>query len=547
MSIFSSSKCVLLLSDEGIGVYDAGADRVRSVELIPWNTEDFEDAVAETILKKCRGKSVTIVNDMVEQHYRKERIPKVSPLDRANIIKRRVATAFPAYPIRSALKLGEKLSAKDGQAAGDSYLFAAVPLSENIKKTLAAVQRSYVSVSGFCLLPVESSRMVHALSKKLAKISENPSTWTIFVGQHQNGGLRQIVTKNGDLALTRITPISDSDTDHDRWASDVASELKGTMSYLTRFGFDAMDGLDVIVVANKSVADSLEARVDFECNLNVLTAGEAARLLDMRIGSQSDERYADPLHIGWLAKKKSLVLPLQVAQLDSISGPAKAASVVALLLAAGCLYFGYVTASQLMDWAKISQDFDAAQMTLEAVKLEHEAEIEKKKSMGVDFALIEESTKVYQTYERKAMKPLRTFELIGRALGPDIHINGMNVTASGQDAPVIGGTEHNPPPVEETAEGADGTNALPEMQKYDVVINIRFPAALDPEKGVQKIADLEKRLKKNLPKHQVRIIKQVADLTYTGSFVGEASSQKNKDGEKKEDYEARILIRGELL
>ncbi len=233
MAIFGPSRCVLLLSDEGLNIYDSSS-RVQLVDTIPWETQDFEDAAAELIRKKCRGKSILILNDMVEQHYRKERIPKVSPFDRANIIKRRVSAAFPSYPMRSAIKLKERAPDRDGQQGGDIYLFAAVPLSESVRKTLDAVQKSYASIAGFCLLPVESASMIHALSKKLAKRGEGAATWTIFVGQHQSGGLRQIVTKNGELALTRMTPIVDSDIDQDAWTSDVSNELKGTMSYLSR-------------------------------------------------------------------------------------------------------------------------------------------------------------------------------------------------------------------------------------------------------------------------------------------------------------------------
>ena len=89
-------------------------------------------------------------------------------------------------------------------------------------------------------------------------------------------------------------------------------------------------------------------------------------------------------------------------------------------------------------------------------------------------------------------------------------------------------------------------NAPVAPKEYEVVLRIIFPAELAPEKGVQKIDELEKRLQSNLPAHKVSIIKQVADLSYTGNFVGEATSQLNKD-EQKEDYEAQIMIRGTML
>lgn len=540
MSIFSPSRCVLLLSDEGLSVYDAASSRTQLLDTIPWNTQDFEEAVTEVITKKCRGKSVLIFNDMVEQHYRKERVPKVSPLDKANVIKRRVSAAFPSYPIRSAIKLKERAPARDGQGlGGDIYLLAAVPLSENVRKTLNAVQKSYASIVGFSLLPVESASMVHALSKKLAKVTEKAATWTVFVGQHQSGGLRQIVTKNGELALTRMTPIVDSDIDHELWSAEVAGEIKGTMSYLSRFGFDASDGLDVVVIANNSVADKVASKIDFDCNLSVLTAIEAANLLGLKIGRQEDQRYADPLHVAWAGRKAKLTLPLSAPQLDKIAGPAKVATAATIILLAACGYYGYQVFTEASEWTQNASNLSAAEQSLALVKQSHAEEVAKKAAVGVDFLLIENSTKVYQKLDTLAMKPLPVLDAIGRALGPDIHIMSMDIKPT---VTSVLATPEQPPAADPAA--AD-TPAKP--TEYELVIKIVFPAELAPEKGVQKIDELQKRLQASLPDHAVSIIKQVADLSYTGNFVGEATSNTEKSNGEKKDYEAQILIKGTLI
>ena len=538
MSVFSPSRCVLLLSDEGLGIYDTGGG-VQMLDTIPWETQDFEEAVADIIRRKCRGKSILILNDMVEQHYRKERVPKVSTFDRANIIKRRVSAAFPSYPIRSAIKLKEKAPNREGQKSGDIYLLAAVPLSENVRKTLGAVQKSYAAIAGFALLPVESAGMVQALSKKLSKVTEKASVWSIFVGQHQSGGLRQVVTKNGELALTRMTPIVDSDIDHELWASEVANEIKGTMSYLSRFGFDTSDGLDVTVIANNSTADRVASKIDFECNLSVLTSVEAANMLGLKIGRQEEMRYADPLHVAWAGRKAKLDLPLQAAQLDSISGPARMATAASVILAAACCYYGYQTFTHVSAWSKNAGELSTTQQQLVSIRADHAAEVEKKKSVGVDFMLIENSTKVYDKLEKRAMKPLGVFDLIGKSLGADIRITSLDVM------PVEKNTSLDPQTAATPAAPAD-PNAPVAPKEYDIVLRIVFPAELAPEKGVQKVDELEKRLSANLPNHKVSIIKQVADLSYTGNFVGEATSQLNKN-DQKQDYEAQIMIRGAML
>jgi hypothetical protein len=542
MAIFSPSRCVLLLSDEGLNIFDVSG-RVHLLDSIPWETQDFEEAASDIIKKKCRGKSILIVNDMVEQHYRKERVPKVSPFDRSNILKRRVSAAFPSYPIRAAIKLKEKAPAREGQPNGEIYLFAAVPLSENIRKTLDAVQKSYASIAGFSLLPVESSSMIHALSKKLAKRGDSAAMWTVFVGQHQSGGLRQIVTKNGELALTRMTPIIDTDIDQDVWTSEVASELKGTMSYLSRFGFDPADGLDVVIIANNSVADRMVAKVDFECNLSVLTSVEAANLLGIKIGRQEEQRYADPIHIAWAGRKSALTMPLQAAQLDKISGPARVATAASLLLLLGCAWFGYQAFVSAGEWTSNSSRISDITVRVDSLRTQHTAEVEKKKAAGVDFMLIESSTKVFDRLEKQSMKPLSVFETIGHSLGADLHITSMEVKPVGGAASVSLEGQMAP------GSSIVDTSGQPAAQaEYEVVISIILPAALDPKKGVELISGLESRLRANLPQHSVSILKQVADLSYTGNFVGEATSKiQEQQGKEKQDYEAQIVIRGVLI
>lgn len=538
MSLFSPSKCVLLLTDEGLGVYDSSGGRVRLLDTLPWETEDFEDALVD-IIKKSKCSSVLILNDMVEQHYRKERIPKIGGFDKANVIKHRVSAAFPAYPIRSAIKLKEKAVPRDGEEiVGDIYLFAAVPSSENVKKTLGGVKKSYKNIAGFCLLPIESASMVHTLSKKISKAADSGSIWTVFVGQHHGGGLRQIVTKNGELALTRLTPFLDSDEDGDLWASETVNELKGTMSYLSRFGFDPRDGLDVIVIANNTVADKIVSRVDFDCNLNVLTSAEAANILGVPMGRQDDLRYADPLHIAWAAKKKTLTLPLQATELEDISGPANMAMAASVLLFAGCCYFAYDAFNSFSAWSAARTELEMERDKLANVQKEHDQETERKNSTGADYLLIESATQVHDALEKGAMKPLKVIDMVGRALGPDIRLSSMEIKPY-LPPDMVGG-------LTETQEAELDENGNVKPTEFGLVIGIKFPSRLAPEIGVQKVVDLQKRIQQNLPDYNVTIIKQVADLTYTGNFVGETSSQAKTQGEK-QDYEAQIMIRGTML
>ena len=77
LSFLSRNRTVLLISDEALFVYDTSASGVELVDKYDWDDPAFEGNAVDAISKKCGGKPVLILNDMVEQHYRKEKVIKV--------------------------------------------------------------------------------------------------------------------------------------------------------------------------------------------------------------------------------------------------------------------------------------------------------------------------------------------------------------------------------------------------------------------------------------------------------------------------------------
>ncbi|WP_297766608.1 hypothetical protein, partial [uncultured Muriicola sp.] len=297
------SRTVLLVSDEALYIYSTGAKGVRLVDTVPWSAENFIDNVAHILSKDCGGKPVLVLNDMVEQHYRKERIPKVSVMDKQNVIKRKLIVAFQNYPIRAALPLKEKQKGKKDKKSGGLFIFAAIPATEIFNKIIAATRKSLAPIAGFCLLPIESADMVQKLSEKLAPKGQKKTKWKVFIGLHKGGGLRQVVTSNGDLALTRMTPVTENEENIGEWAADVYQEFTATMSYLSRFGFSPEDGLDVIFISESAAGEKLGELIETPCNYHSISSQEAADLLKMPLGYQEDLKYADVLHLGWAGRK----------------------------------------------------------------------------------------------------------------------------------------------------------------------------------------------------------------------------------------------------
>ncbi len=530
------SRCVLLVGDESLYVYNVTYNAARLIDSIPWQAEDFEDNVTELIRKDCRGKPVLILNDMTDQHFKGgQRVPNVGLLDKSNVLKRKLQVAFPNYPIRGALALkqGKASEAFDRSAAaapqqkrlsGGLYLFAAVPMSEPIVKTVRAVQKSLAPISGFCLLPVEASDMVKVLADKLAPRGKKGARWVVFVGQHQNGDLRQVITRDGQLAMTRMTSVIDSDADPHAWAQEVGHEIKATISYLSRFGYTPDDGTDMIVIAGQRAGEAVQGLIDFECNYKTLTAPEAANTLGIDIGVQDEARYADPLHVAWAGRKSRFILPMQAAEVTKIHQPRQMAAAGILLLLAGAGYLGYQLVVQAGALMNTRGQINEERRVFAQAESEYQQEVERMATMGFDVKLIQASINAYESFERDRIGALPVMAKIGEALGNDLFLDKLTVKRVDDRVKVM----------------KDGVETDSTVSRFDVRLNLSFPPTIDPEYGIREISGLERKLKALLPNFKVKTEKQVADPEYTAATSGVAG----KEEETQETYVAEISIKG---
>ncbi len=529
LSFFTPTQTVLLIADEALYIYATSYKGVRLVETVPWAAENFEKNVSTILTKDCGNKPVVIVNDMVEQHYRKERVPVVSAMDKANVLQRKLVVAFPNYPIRAALPLKEKVAKTDKGGAASIYIFAAVPNSEPFVKTMGAARAALVPIVGFGLLPVEASDMVKVLAAKISRKAKSKSTWTVFIGQHHNGGLRQIVTRNGEIALTRMTPIVDKDVDPEQWVGEVNQEFKATMSYLSRFGYAEDDGLDVIAVTNPATGELLENTIDTPCNFKALTVVEAAQLLGIPLGRQDDLRHADILHAAWVGRKRAMLLPMKAKEIDAISRPRRAAVAASALLILGAGFLGYQMLDQYQDVSMLHEDLDEANQRKAQLDVQYQIEIKRKEELGFDVRLVQSSLSVHEELEKENIKTLSLFNGIGHALGRDLRLDQIIVT---KDKPDLAEKILNP------AE-------MFSQSLYQAKMHMTYPSTTNIDKGNQEVRDLRDRLQVTFPAHTIEVTKFLKDYEYTEQIVVETGDLGKND--VAQDFVAEVSIKGPQL
>ena len=531
LSFLTPNRTVLLIADEALYVYVSGARGQRLVESVPWDFENFESHVAGILSKDCGGRPVVIINDMVEQHYRKERVMRrgVSVLDKSQVLRRKLSVAFPSYPIRAFLPLKEKPGKTEKGGASDIYIFAAVPETKQFQATIGAITMALVPVVGYGLLPIESADMVRTLSQKIIPKGSRIQ-WVVFMAQHRHGGLRQIVIKNGELALTRITPVTEEQDNPDVWASEVHQEFNATMSYLTRFGFQSEDGLHVIAVADDEGANALQSLIEDSFGFTSVRSTEAACMLGLPYTELDNPRYADVLHVGWTGRKPKLTLPMKSLKIDKISRPRQTAVAASALLFLAALGMGYMLFNEGSAVGEIMNDLDMNNQKLAQLNLQYQKEVQRKEALGINVRLVQSSIAVYDNLKKTNIHSLELFKDIGDAIGKEMRVDSVVIA--------------RPDPAAITVDlMPDGQPAKP--PHYIATLQMTYPSTTDIDKGNQEVEGLRDRLRALMPKDKIDVTKALKDFSYQEGLVVEAGDLQKED--VSQEFVAAIEIKGAPL
>jgi hypothetical protein len=528
------TRAVVIMMDDGVCVHKVVGNKVKFIGGAPWRASGFEDLIAEFIRQADAG-SVVILNDAVEQHYRKEKVTIPTSFDKANIIKRRLHVAFPSYPMRSAIELKPAASNKKtsddkggkGDKAGNLYLFAAAPSSENFTRIIRAVSMTDCTILGYGLLPLEGASIAKALSQKLVKNwgGTTGAAWSIIIGQHRGGGLRQIVVKDNELALTRVTPVDEPKEGlADVWASDVSQELQATLSYLSRFGYVPEDGLNIILLGNKEYATVLDGMISVPCNFEALSPFNAAELLDIKMFNDEGDHYADGLYASWIGKKLSLELPLKSKEISKVSDSRNTAAIFMYILTA---VFGgvlYLASDEAVSLYRDSRNLEVAKLQMTEIDELYQQEIKRKEEMGIDINLMNGAIGVSNKVASSQVDFLKLLEEVSKGLST-LRIDGF---------------EYRNEPIA----GADGASSLPSgARPFSLKFKFSFPGDINPRDGNTEMDALTARLNGRLKPlgYQAKVSQQLQNLTYTGEVDKEVGVDANKDSIK-EKYKAELLI-----
>ena len=518
-----SKKGVVYLTDDALFVYTASGKSVILKEMYEWGVETLQGDLTKLLQKNYS--SVVVLNDTVDQHYRKERIPKVGVLDAANVVKRRLSMAFPEYPIRTYREIPQPKNIKDQDAAAmKHYLFCACPDNGNIRTVINAIRDSGVGFTGLCLLPMESEGLIQKLSEAMEKKktgflgkskaktkgkkddkSAAKTGWTLFVGQNASGGLRQVVIRNGMLALTRISPIVETDADLSLWCREVERELESTLGYLSRFGYNEGDPLNIIVIANPNASQIFEELGRLEVDVDVIDSKEAMKLVGLKPTKSELLHVSNSLHVGWVAKKVKLAAPMASGVIDSIIKPRLAATAAAAALALGLIGSMYYFSTSIIAYNSNLRNYEVVSAQKNQIDTVYDKEIERKEALGINLKLMQSSYDISEELAQSQIDPLSVFQSIAKSMEGQLKLDSVTVE---KGEPALDAYGYPMPVSNEEGSAAPSRT----------VLKFSFPGSVDIEKGNAAVLDFKSRLEGEFPQAEVKVAKILKEVSYRGEL-----------------------------
>lgn len=548
MVAIGGGRRVLLVGGEGIVLYAPLGRGVERETSISWEVPNFDEQLVEALEGKHKNKSVLVVFDGADQTYRKEEnIPKLSPIDRPRFVKRKLELAFPSYPIRASLEIKppkkkKKLISIKAAAKGEeprrSYLFVALPDTEQLDRIGAALYETGVPVAGFGLLPLESTGMVEALTEKLfGQKGVKRSRWNVVIGQHETGGLRQVVTKDGNLALTRLTPTSEAGTSGTGWVEEATREFKATLTYISRFGYTDADGLDVAVICGDVEKQFFDPKSLPVTNFQCVNAGEALKALGSKSFGFEQTNFADAVHAAWCARKGMLTLPVRVPSIHRIMAPRLGARVASAVLSLSMVGLLGMAAVDFQEYMSVQDEVSDKENQQTMLKREYEQEAKVFDGLPVKPDTVKATLGIKKLVETNTVNVRVLLHTLKNTLPSDVRLEDLKISHKPGPALKIGVSSPQRPGMR------FGTPQEDPSDPGTVIIHFGFtlPRNMELQQKSIRADELATALEAAFPGFDVRL-KPFAGMDDTSGVIGPGGTPRSTNNSAAEiDMEGKPL------
>jgi hypothetical protein len=545
---------VLVLGDEGIALFLTNGTKIERKCSLPWAVPNLEQELVEVLQnKKNVNTPVFILYDALEQQYRKEDIVRTNILDQKKLVKRKLNSLFPNVLAYSFVHLKPPKKTKV-KSKHNSYLIAALPSTEHMRRLEGILKESRVDIAGLAFLPVESSHFAGAFIDKLTKKSKKKkdkdaptSRWTLMISHHETGGLRQIFTKDGTLALTRLTPLADNSPENPNWVDELYHEFTGTMGYISRFGFSTADGLDIVIICNENNKKELQSR-DFKgANLHLYTVDEAAKIFGFSISSKRknpNDQYADLLHAGWLARQRRLKMPFKIGWIEKIAVPRQVAKSASGVLALGMLALCYLAFTTWQQYTDFQQDIADREGNKRILEQEYEQEAKIFDVLPVRPKTVRTALELKDKIEDSTLYSYSILEKVNGVIKDRATL--LSLTYDDQRTPDEEIVDKKP----QARTGLAGLRNDNE-KNFSIFVRFRLPDRMPIEEKIKTVDAVKLSFEQKFPGMKAEVTKQygsaadqITDGALSGSFQESEKKKQQQQNIRPEENFAEIMLKG---
>ena len=489
------ARFVLAIGNEGGVLLDLAGGRIRE----RWQVAGHDDAalaVLAAALAAAPRRPLLVVGDLLEQSYRREAVPRLNPVDRGKVLRRRLERAFADAPLTAALRLADDPQAERSQ----SYLLIGVPPAPDWQRWLGFLRAIDNPVTALTLLPVEATDLATRLARALTPAERAPNDWAVLIARQHTGGFRQVIVQRGELVLTRLTPSLSPDATAAETVAEIRQELKATLGYMTRLGYRAGSSLDLVVLCAEPLHDELRAIATPPGQRFVLTAAAAARALG--IDALDDLADADGALLSalWLGRKRHAAVQLLPADLRARQRRGQALRLATAGLAASALGLLSYSALSAASALKIEQEIG----WLSAWQGTTRQQLTRRESAAdTNAARADAMRALLEAHRRLTEGRPEPFDALLALRGAMTRGEQLSSLSWELIAPAEGARQPPPQEVDDTLH-----------------LTLDLGALTDPGAAVAATEDLARRLAEAFPGRPVAITRQAVDILPHQAFVG---------------------------
>lgn len=330
----------IIIGGYGINIRLIEKNKIVFNEFFDLFGEEQIKQVSELFINNPHAK-IYILLDNIGQNYSIKKFPlQINIFELQKIVNRKFEYEIPKTDLRTKIFCGANRNSKEWE-----YLFVSSPIEEILRNVLDFIDKLPNFLVGIFMLPLESTNIIKALTKKIKLTGKTKPKWILLLIENKISGIRQIAFKNGRLIFTRFLYNLNEQPDKRSKVLFFENDISRTIGFMKRFGSD-FNNNDLLILGIttsdiKNVFNSSDLKM---IKSHYYSAEEVAKMLFKGEKNFSDYRYCDRIFEKYIISKKA-IFPFFTTELKNIKNLLNVNSILNYVLIIVFCLFLYLLAT----------------------------------------------------------------------------------------------------------------------------------------------------------------------------------------------------------